>query len=50
MQRMAPICGADDFRCAACLERKVEILSPGEPDPWSRAHGPADYLRDYTAE
>ena len=30
-------------------EQSVEILSPGEADPWSRARGPADYLRDYTA-
>jgi len=30
------------------MSSRVEILSPGEPDPWSRARGPADYLRDYT--
>jgi uncharacterized protein DUF4112 len=28
------------------MNSRVEILSPSEPDPWSRA--PADYLRDYT--
>ena len=30
------------------MSSRVEILSPSEPDPWSRARGPADYLRDYT--
>jgi hypothetical protein len=31
------------------MSSRVEILSPSEPDPWSRARGPAEYLRDYTA-
>ena len=31
------------------MNSRVEILSSGEPDPWSRTRGPADYLRDYTA-
>ena len=31
------------------MSSRVEILSSGEADPWSRARGPDDYLRDYTA-
>ena len=30
------------------MSSRVEILVPSEPDPWSRARGPADYLRDFT--
>ena len=28
---------------------RIEILSPGESDPWSRGRGPAELFRDYTA-
>jgi hypothetical protein len=31
------------------MSSRVEILSPNEADPWSRARGPADYFRDFTA-